>query len=35
MKDALGKGKITGRKSSQNSFIIREKERERWPEAEK
>ena len=35
MKDGLGKGKIAGRKSSQNSLVIKEKERERWPEAEK
>ena len=29
MKDGLGKGKIAGRKSSQNSLVIKEKERER------
>ena len=27
MKDALGKGKITGRKSSQNSLVIRKREK--------
>ena len=27
MKDGLGKGKITGRKSSQNSLVIKERER--------